>query len=270
MISGLEEFLGEYLSTSTSLLSYIFIFLGGLLAGLTPCTYPILPIISGYIGATADKSLYKSFILSLIFVISMALSYAMIGVIFCTINIPLGYTWNNPWALFFIAVFFVTISLFLLESFHFPTSPASFLNRISNNVSNNAFTSFLLGTISSFIVGPCTGPIIALLAVSVVTTSNHEEGVPLAYGLLLGGLKFFIFGLGQGVLILLVGTFSGLLAHIPKSGKWLLIMKRLFALILLAFAMLMFIYIGQNTDFPPIVKALGLKINQTINIKVPL
>jgi len=114
-----------------------------------------------------------------------------------------------------------------------------------------------VGGVSGLVVGPCTGPILAIVIVAVSTTLKEATGLGFVLQLLNGGFKLFLFGFGQGALILLCGTFAGLLAYLPKSGKWMVAVKKTFAMLVLAGASLLLIYVGQATSFPDLTRLLA-------------
>ena len=92
---------------------------------------------------------------------------------------------------------------------------------------------------------------------AVAATLQQAEGAAFVYQALTGGLKLFLFGLGQGALILLTGTFAGLLTRLPKSGKWMVTVKKAFAMLVLAGASLLLVYVGQATGFPDLTRLLA-------------
>ncbi len=244
---------------SGSVLIYFFVFAGGVLASFTPCTYPVLPLTVGYIGNMAGGSKFRGFLLSLTMVSGMALVYAIIGTVFAALGMQFGAIWANGWAVFAIAWFFILMSLFLLDIFTFPTP--KFLYNLQAKVGGKkrkGFTGALLvGGVSGLVVGPCTGPILAIVIVAVSTTLQEAQGAAFAYQLLAGGSKLFLFGLGQGTLILLAGTFVGFLTYMPKSGQWMVAVKKGFAVLIIAGASLLLVYVGQATDFPELTQLIS-------------
>jgi thiol:disulfide interchange protein DsbD len=244
---------------SGSVLIYFFIFAGGVLASFTPCTYPVLPLTVGYIGNMSGGSKFRGFLLSLTLVSGMALIYAVFGTIFATLGMQFGAIWGNGWAVFGIAWFFIVMSLFLLDIFTFPTP--KFLYKLEAKVGGNKrqgfVGAFLVGGVSGLVVGPCTGPILAIVIVAVSTTLQDASGAAFVYQAFAGGIKLFLFGLGQGVLILLAGTFVGFLTYMPKSGQWMVAIKKAFAVLIIAGASLLLVYVGQATDFPELTQLIS-------------
>jgi len=249
-MSGLIEMLSETLA-SGSVLVYALVFAGGVVASFTPCTYPVIPLTVGYIGNQAGGRRRAAFLMSLALVVGMALAYAVLGMIFAAVGMQFGEVWGSGWALFAIAIFFMMMGLFLLDVFSFPVPQR--LNSLRSKVTaehRGVAGAFLVGGVSALIVGPCTGPILAVIIGVVVTTMGESSGLGYVAAVLGGGLKLFLFGLGQGALILLAGTFTGFLSKMPRSGAWLATVKKAFALLVMLAASLLLVYVGQNTDFP--------------------
>lgn len=256
--------MGEWLTTmldnavsSGSALVYILVFAGGVAASVTPCVYPVLPLTVGYVGNAAGGKKSRGFFLSLALVFGMALVYAVVGIIFAALGMQFGAIWANGWAVFAIAWFFILMSLFLMDVFSFP-APKFMQNLRASTGNRQGYVGALaVGGVSGLVVGPCTGPILAIVIVAVSTTLKDASGMAYALQIADGGLKLFLFGFGQGALILLCGTFAGLLAHLPKSGKWMVTLKKGFAMLVLAGASLLLIYVGQATSFPDLTRLLA-------------
>ena len=249
MTEFLQEMVEKTLS-SGSILAYAAIFFGGVVAGFTPCVYPVLPLTIGYIGNSADGKKGRAALLSVILVGGMALIYAVVGMIVTAIGVPFGSLLGNGWVLSAIAVFFMLMALFLMDVFTFPT--LGFLGGLSGKASKRKgmVGALLVGGATGLVVGPCTGPILAVVLLYISTGLREAHGLAYAVQVAGGGLKLFLFGLGQGALIVICGIFAGLLTRLPKAGQWMVWLKKGFALIIMLWACLLFIFIGQNTNFP--------------------
>jgi len=256
MVAGLEDLLREGVAAG-SLSVYVLVFLGGVMASFTPCTYPVLPLTVGYIGHQAGGQKGRGFVLSLALVCGLAVVYAAVGTIFAAIGMQFGAIWANGWAVFVIAWFFLLMALLLLDVFSFPVP--KFLQRLQarGGRRQGLFGAFLVGGVSGLVVGPCTGPILAIVVVAVATTLQEAQGAAFVLAALSGGAKLFLFGFGQGALILLCGTFAGLVSRLPRAGAWMVQIKKGFALLVLAGASLLFVYVGQATDFPDLTRLLA-------------
>ena len=258
------------MSAWTGLAEMASLFGAGVVASFTPCVYPVLPLTVGYIGNAAGGSRSKGFVLSLALVLGMALVYAVVGTIAAAMGTQLGFIWAKGWAVFAIAWFFILLSLFLLDVFTFPT-PRFLQNLGGKGASRKGLAGALLvGGVSGLVVGPCTAPILMGVLTYVSTTMQQAEGfLATAAQALAGGAKLFVFGLGQGALILLCGTFVGLLARLPRPGRWMVALKKGFAVLMLAGASLLLVYVGQATDFPNLTKILASTESQSQEVGQP-
>lgn len=209
-------------------------FAGGLLVSLSPCVYPLVPIVSAYVGSRTrgEKTRFKSFLLSLAYVIGMAAVYALLGMLAALGGGFFGQVSSSSWAQILVALVLVLLGLNLLDLLPFPTW---FASRPLTPNSQGVGGALLLGAASGLVASPCTSPVLFGLLAYVASTQNS----------LFGGLLLFSFALGMGALLLAVGTFSGLLATLPKPGPWMLGIKKLLGVILLAMAVYYLINAGQ-------------------------
>ncbi len=200
----------------------------GLLLALTPCVFPMIPILSGIIVGRGHKITHMhAFILSLAYVLGMAITYAIAGV-------AAGYSGNlissalqTPWVLGSFAALFVLLSLsmFGLYELQLPTALQSRLTDTSNRLHGGHLSGvFAMGALSAIIVGPCVA---APLAGALLYISQTHDAV-------LGGTALFALALGMGAPLLLIGTSAG--ALLPKAGAWMEGVKRFFGVMMLAMA----------------------------------
>lgn len=224
MVENFINGLSGYIQNSMAL-SFLAVYLAGVLVSFTPCIYPVVPITLAYIGARGAGSKTRGFILSLIYVSGMAVTYTILGAVAALSGKLFGQIQTNPWTYFLIGNLCIIMGLSMLGVFSFSIRTPDFIARSQNgNKSKGIIGSFLVGAASGLVMGPCTAPALAVVLGYAATKQN----VPLAAGLM------FVFALGMGTLLILVGTFAGLLTGIPKSGAWMVRISKAFGWILLA------------------------------------
>jgi thiol:disulfide interchange protein DsbD len=218
-------------------------FFFGVLASISPCVYPIIPITVSFVGANARGSKLRGFYLSLFYVIGMALVYAALGMFAALTGGFVGQLMNNGWVLLIIANIFLLIGLSLLGVFEIPI-PRFLQQRSSNTKVEGMWSALIVGVVSGFIVGPCTGPVLA----AILTLIAKSQFNPIY-----GAIIMFAFSLGMGALLIVCGTFVGFITGLPKPGVWMERVKKSFGIIMILVAEFFIIYLGQNANFPEIV-----------------
>ncbi|MHB1352286.1 MAG: protein-disulfide reductase DsbD [Thiobacillus sp.] len=200
----------------------------GLLLALTPCVFPMIPILSGII-AGQKKTLTKAsgFLLSLAYVLGMAITYALAGVAAALSGTLLSNALQNPWALGIGAGIFALLALSMFGFFEIqlPSALQSKFSDASNRMKGGNFLGvFVMGALSAVIVGPCVAPPLAAALAFIAQTGNTT----------LGGVALFVLALGMGVPLLLVGLSAG--ALLPRAGGWMNAVKYFFGVLMLAIA----------------------------------
>lgn len=221
--------LDTYLKTSLPL-GFFAAFVGGLVVSYTPCVYPMIPITVGAIGnANLGGSRLRGFLLSLAYVSGMALTYAAMGLFAAATGRFFGAVNTSPITLLLVGNLILFLGLGMLDVFNLPTIAPKLGTRIKG-----APGVFLVGMASGLVAGPCTAPALGVLLAWVATTGS----------LLIGAGLLFAFAFGMGILLIVVGTFSGLIAALPRSGAWMVTVKKLIGLFMLALAEYFFIKAG--------------------------
>ena len=217
-------------------LAYLAVFAGGVLVSFTACVYPVVPITIAFIGARSAGSRTRGFFLSLVYVLGMALTYTALGGIAALSGKLFGQLQTNPWTYFVMANICILMGLAMLEVFILPVRTPAFIARLQPRGKTRGIAgSLAVGAASGLVLGPCTAPVLAVL-LSYVATRQH---------LMFGMSLLFVFALGMGVLLVVVGTFAGLLASLPKSGVWMARVNRLFGWILIGAGEYFLIVAGQ-------------------------
>lgn len=199
----------------------------GLLLALTPCVFPMIPILSGLIVGQGDISRSKAFSLSLVYVLAMALAYTAAGVIAGLLGANIQAAFQKPWIIILFSGIFVllALSMFGLYELQIPASWQKKLSNISNKQKGGSMVGVaIMGFLSAIIVGPCVAP---PLAGAVLFIS--ESGNPVV-----GGLALFAMSIGMGVPLLLIGASAG--KWMPQSGGWMNVVKSFFGIALIGMA----------------------------------
>ncbi len=200
----------------------------GLLLAFTACMYPMIPILSSLIVGQGNKiSTTKAFSLSLVYVMSMASVFAVLGILVGLSGYNIQPLFQNPWVLTAFAGLFVllALSMFGLFQLQMPSAIQSKVSEISNKQKGGSYTGVaVMGTLSALIVGPCvTPPLVAALAY-IAKTGDAT----------IGGIALFAIGIGMGTPLLFIGTSLG--RFMPKAGGWMETTQRIFGVVLLAVA----------------------------------
>ncbi len=200
----------------------------GLLLAFTPCVLPMIPILSGMIvGRGKPVTPVHGFMLSLAYVLGMAITYALAGVAAGLSGAMLAAAMQNPWVLGSFSGVFVllALSMFGFYELQLPAALQTRLSETTNRMPGGRFAGdFVMGALSALIVGPCVA---APLAGALLYISQSRDAV-------LGASALFVMALGMGVPLLVVGASAGTL--LPKAGPWMDTVKRFFGVLLIAVA----------------------------------
>ena len=220
-ISGLIESRGM-------LFTLLFVFISGLALNTTPCVYPIIPITIGFFTNQSQGKTGGTFLMSATYVLGMAITYSLLGVVASMSQGLFGGLLQNPWVLIGLALLMIglALSMFGVYEFRLP----AFLNRFADKSTQSAggtLRAFLMGLMMGIVAAPCIGPFVLGLLVHV-----GAKGDPV-YGFFM----FFVLSLGLGLPYLFLGTFSGALKRLPRSGEWMVTVRKVFGLVLIGMAL---------------------------------
>lgn len=219
----------ESIFTSHNHAVVLLVFFGfGLLLAFTPCILPMVPVLSGIIiGHGHNISTQKAFFLSLSYVLSMAITYAIAGAMIALLGSNIQIIMQSPWAISLFSLLFVLLSLSMFGWFELklPLSWQAALARINRKQhSGHYLSAAIMGCLSTLILSPCvTAPLIGVLGYIA-----HDGNV------FMGALSLFFLSLGMGTPLILIGTSAG--RWLPKAGSWMTIVKSFFGVLLLAVA----------------------------------
>ncbi|MFA5090683.1 MAG: cytochrome c biogenesis protein CcdA [Candidatus Omnitrophota bacterium] len=200
---------------------YLVAFLGGILLSLTPCVYPVLPVVAGYIGIKAAGSKWKGFVFSFIYVSGMALVYSLLGIFVSLTGGIFGALSSRPEMHLAVGLVIIAFGLSMLDVFKMPLPG---MRRPFPGKGKGYFSVFFLGFASGLVLSPCVTPVLGAILSYLVTRKNIFYGASLLLS----------FAYGMGLLLLITGTFSAALAGLPKSGRWMNYIKKGCAVILIA------------------------------------
>ena len=220
----LEQRLGDALNSSI-LLALLIIFIGGIGASLTPCVYPVIPLTVAFIGARSNDKKMKGFVLSIFLVLGIATTYSILGVLSAESHVAFGSIVQKPAFIIPISLVFIAMGLSMFGYYEIQLS--SKLNTKLQVKKKGLLGAFLVGMATGVLAAPCVGPIVVVLLTWIAKTGSP----------FLGFLYMFVFALGMGVLFVLIGTFTGIMSALPKSGNWMLWVKGVFGITFIAVAL---------------------------------
>ncbi len=230
---GSKDSIADKLATSGIVSVLLGVFFAGLLLNTTPCVYPIIPITIGFFvnQSAAQKGkpkISRTFFMASMYVLGMALTYSLLGVVAAKSGGLFGAALQNPIVLIVLAGMMVALSLSMFGVYEFKL-PES-LNRMatsSTQSTSGMLGAFVMGLTMGIVAAPCIGPFVLALLVHVGTKGSA------AYGFML----FFVLALGLGLPYLVLGTFSGALKTLPRSGLWMVTVRKVFGLVLIGMAL---------------------------------
>lgn len=214
----MENF-SHYLS-NISVMTYLAVFVGGVVTSFTPCVYPLIPIVVGVIGSSKEKSRWRNFILSFSYCLGMALTFAILGAVAAMTGRLFGQLQSSPLAHIIVGNIIILFALALLDVIPLPIFLLSRAGAGKIRKSGSVLPVFFMGIASGFVTAPCTAAVLGALLAYVATTQNVIFGFSL----------LFTFALGMGTLLIIIGTFAGIVTSLPRLRKWMPIIQKTLAL----------------------------------------
>jgi len=202
-------------------------FLGGLLLSFTPCVLPMVPILSSIIAGQGTVSAGRGFALSVSYVLGMAFTYTILGVLSALAGQQLQAALQEPWILSLFAAVFVVGALGMFGAFQFqmPTAIQTRLSNLANRQKAGTYAgTAIIGALTALIVTTCVAPVLVGALVVIGQTGDVARG----------GGALFAMSIGMGTPLLAVGASAGYL--LPKAGPWMNTIKAGFGVIMLGFA----------------------------------
>ena len=200
----------------------------GLLLSLTPCVFPMIPIISGVIISQGEGlTTRKAFTLSVVYVLAMAVAYTFAGVLAGLFGANLQAALQNPWVIYSFAGVFVALA-FSMFGFYELKLPDSLVAKVSSTGERSGYIGVaIMGFLSALIVGPCVAAPLAGALVYIGQTGDA----------LLGGMALFSMSIGMGVPLILIGVSAG--KFMPKPGAWMTMVNAFFGVLMIIVAIWM-------------------------------
>jgi cytochrome c-type biogenesis protein len=218
------------------------LFAGGVLTSLNPCIYPMIPITAAIVGGQevaavngGTRKRARPILLTLTYVLGLAAVYSFLGVLAGITGTLFGTVSTNPWLYFAMANLLLLTALAMFDVLPVPV-PRSWVERAANAGTAGRFSgAFVMGAVSGLVAAPCGAPIMAAVLTWVTTTQSGA----------LGFVYLFSFSLGMCTLLVVVGISSAALARLPRSGVWMVRVKRVFGIVMLGVAEYYLIKMGQ-------------------------
>ncbi len=206
-------------------LIFVLVFLGGLGLNLTPCVYPLIPITISYFGGQAQGKKGGIVGHAVLYVLGMAVTYSILGVIAALAGGLFGAALQYPPVLIFIALVMIALAMSMFDVYEL-RMPA-FLNRLAGSQQKGYFGTLIMGLTVGIVAAPCIGPFV----LGLLTYVGDRGSVVLGFSL------FFVLALGLGLPFIFLGIFSGSLSRLPRSGGWMVWVRKIFGFILIAMAL---------------------------------
>lgn len=221
--------IAQSIASGNILLTLATFFGFGLLLAMTPCVFPMIPIISGLIISQGEGlTTKKAFFLSVVYVLAMAVAYTIAGVLAGLFGANLQAALQTPWVVYSFALIFVFLA-FSMFGFYELKLPDALVNKVSasNNSRSGVMGVAIMGFLSALIVGPCVAAPLAGALVYIGQTGDA----------FLGGMALFSMSIGMGVPLIVVGVSAG--KFMPKPGGWMTMVTAIFGVMMLGVAIWM-------------------------------
>ncbi len=220
------------------------LFAGGVLTSLTPCVYPMIPITAAIVGGTtasqgatapAGRARLRPVVLTLTYVLGLALVYSALGLFAGMSGTLFGSVSSNPWLYFAMANVLLIAALAMLDAVPIRV-PTTTLEWAATAGKGGRFSgAFAMGAMSGLVAAPCSAPVMAAVLTWVASTKSA----------VLGFIYLFVFSLGMCTLLVVVGVGSGTIARLPRAGMWMVWVKRFFAIVMIGVAEYYLVKMGQ-------------------------
>ncbi len=225
--------------TQHPLLALALVFAGGVLTSLTPCIYPMIPIVAAVVGGgagTARPPRRRVLGLTGAYCAAMAAVYAALGLFAGLTGSLFGAISTSPWLYLLMGNALIIFALMMLDVIRVPVPQRWWTRAATTGSGGGRYAgAAAMGATSGLVAAPCGAPVFATILTWVGTTQNAA----------LGGLYLFVFSLGMSALLVCVGIFAGLAPRLPRAGAWMVWVKRGFAALMFGVAQYYLIEAGK-------------------------
>lgn len=209
-------------------LTFLLVFLAGILTSFTPCIFPMIPITLSILGNDAhNKSRLQNILRSVFYVLGIAVTYSSLGVIAALTGAIFGQALQNKWVLSSLVGLFVLMALSMWGAFELQV-PAFIRSRFGGSGKSQGYTgAFFMGMVAGIVASPCVGPVLVSILSFVSTTQNAVLGFSL----------LFTYAMGLGLIFIAIGASSQILKKLPRSGPWMEFIKFTLGLLMVGVAL---------------------------------
>lgn len=218
--------------THISVITFLLVYLAGFLTSFTPCVYPMIPIVMGYLGNLNGNTKSRA-MAAVLYILGMSLVYALLGLIAAVTGSFFGEL-TVSWPLYLgFGIFLLVLGGSQLDFYNIPLP--TWLSQPSQSSKNSLLQAFLVGATSALVASPCTAPVLGTLLVLVATQKQIFAGSAL----------LFTFAIGMNTLLFILGISAGFLKNLPRSGNWMIFVKKILAGLVLASGVYFIFKAGQ-------------------------
>jgi len=208
-------------------LTFLLVFLAGILTSFTPCIFPMIPITLSILGHDShEKSRTQNILRSIFYVLGIAVTYSSLGVLAALTGAIFGQALANKWVVLSMVGLFFLMALSMWGAFELQV-PAFIRNRFGTGKSHGYVGAFFMGMVAGIVASPCVGPVLVSILSFVSTTQNAVLGFTL----------LFTYALGLGLIFIAIGASSQLLKKLPRSGPWMEFIKFALGLLMVCVAL---------------------------------
>lgn len=242
--TSLQGRVKDALASGDFLLALILVLFGGFLTALSPCVYPLIPITLSILGARQSSSHLRGFALSGTYVLGMVILYSALGVGFAAAGVLAGSLLQSAAVTVGFAVLCFAMAASMFGAFEIRL-PSAVQTRLSQAGGAGFKGAFVMGLVAGIIAAPCTGPVLSFILTLIARDGDLAKGA----------ILMVVYALGMGMPFLVLGTFSTAISRLPKSGRWMEVVKGVFGLLMIG-AGLYYLRLGFP-DFAALFSPLG-------------